>query len=161
MGLKWTKQLSVGNAVIDSDHKNLISIVNNVRNAVRARNSLILPKLFAHFESALCIHFANEKKIARAVNFDFSGHMQEQQYALEELQHLKDEQVVKSGLCSDGAVEHFTDFLKNRLIDDHIVRLDMLMKPALQAHGYTFRPGRKDDETNHMAGRTASLYLQL
>lgn len=161
MGLTWTEQLSVGNAVIDSDHKNLICIANNVRNAIKARDSIILPKAFARLEDWLCIHFANEERIAQAVNFDFSGHQQEQQYALRELQHLRDELVAKGGLWSDVAAEHFTDFLKNWLIDDHIVRLDMQMKPALQAYDYTFWPGCKDDETNHTAGRTANLYLQF
>ncbi|MBI5438130.1 MAG: hemerythrin family protein [Nitrosomonadales bacterium] len=161
MGLTWNKQLSVGNAVIDSDHKNLINIVNSVRNAIRSRDSFILSEAFVRFEDWLCIHFANEERIAHAVNFDFSGHRQEQQYALCELQHLRDELVAKGGIWSDGATEHFTGFLKNWLIDDHIVRLDMLMKPALQVRDYTFWPGWKDDETNHIAGHTANLYLQL
>ena len=161
MGLTWIEQLSVGNAVIDSDHKNLISIVNNVRNAIRSRDSFILSETFVRLEDWLWIHFENEERIARAVNFDFSGHKQEQQYALKELQHLRDELVAKGGIWSDGAVEHFTGFLKSWLIDDHIVRLDMLMKPALQTRDYTFWPGGKDDETNHIAGHTANLYLQL
>ena len=140
MGLAWTEQLSVGNAVLDSDHKNLISIVNNVRNAIRSRDSFILSEAFIRLEDSLCIHFGNEERISKAVNFDFSGHRQEQQYALRELQHLRDELVAKGGIWSDGATEHFTGFLKNWLIDDHILRLDMLMKPALQAKDYTFWP---------------------
>lgn len=160
MGLTWTEQLSVGNAVIDSDHKNLISIVNDVRGAIRLKDTFILSEAFVRLEDWLCIHFANEERIARSVSFDFSAHRQEQQYALRELQLLRDELVAKGGIWSDCAAEHFTDFLKNWLINDHIVRLDMLMKPALQARDYTFWPGWKDDEINHTAGRTASLYLQ-
>ncbi len=160
MGLTWNKQMSVGNAVIDSDHKNLIGVVNDARSAIRARDGFMLSEVFARLEDWLWIHFENEERIARAVNFDFSGHKQEQQYALRELQHLRDELVAKEGIWSDGAVEHFTNFLKNWLIDDHIVRRDMLLKPALQAHDYTFWPGWKNNETNHLAGRTANLYLQ-
>ncbi|MDO8810991.1 MAG: hemerythrin family protein [Gallionella sp.] len=136
MKLAWTKQLSVGNAVIDSDHKNLIGMVNNVRNAIRSRNSIYLPQAFWQLEHWLCVHYANEERIAHAVNFDFSGHKQDQQYELVELQHLRDELVAKSGIWSDGAVKHFTDFLKNLMIDDHIVKRDMLMKPTLQAYDY-------------------------
>jgi len=161
MSLAWTDGISVGNAVIDSDHKNLIGIANNVNRAIRSRDSATLSKAFVHLENWLCVHFANEKRIAHAVNFNFSGHEQEQQYALNELQHLRDELAAKRGIWSDGAVEHFTGFLKHWLIDDHIVRLDMQMKPALQAHDYTFWPGCKYDETNHTAGRTADLYLRL
>ncbi len=160
MWLKWTKQLSVGNAVIDSDHKNLISVVNNVRNSIRTRNAFLLVDAFVHLEDWLWIHFENEERIAQAVNFEFSGHKQEQQYALRELQHLRDELVGKGGIWSDGAVKHFNSFLENWMIDDHIVRRDMQMKPALQAHDYTFWPSWKDNETNHLAGRTANLYLE-
>lgn len=141
MGLTWTGQLSVGNAVIDSDHEKLIGIVNDVRCAIRSRDSCVLAKEFVRLEDWLCIHIANEERIAQAVNFDFSAHRQEQQYALRELQHLKEELIAKDGLWSDGAVAHFTDFLKHWLIDDHIISLDMLMKPTLQTYDYTFRPG--------------------
>lgn len=160
MGLVWAEHLSVGNAVIDSDHKNLIGIVNKIRSEIRSRDTFLLSEAFVHLEDWLWIHFENEERVAQAVNFDFSGHKREQQYALRELQHLRDELVGKGGIWSDSAVEHFNDFLKNWLIDDHIVRRDMQMKPALQARAYTFWPGWKDDEINHLAGRTASLYLQ-
>jgi len=160
MGLAWNKHLSVGNAIIDSDHKNLIGIVNNVRSAIKTRDTFLLSEAFVHLEDWLCVHSTNEERIAQAVNFDFSWHQQEKQSALMELQHLRDELVGKGGIWSDSAVEHFNDLLKNWLIDDHIVRRDMLMKPALQARDYTFWPGWKDDEINHLAGRTANLYLQ-
>lgn len=140
MGLTWSEQLSVGNAVIDSDHEKLIGIVNDVRYAIRSRDSFILSKEFVRLENWLCIHFVNEERIARAVDFDFSEHRQEQQYALRELQHLRDELIAKEGLWSDSAVAHFTDFLKHWLIDDHIISLNIQMKPVLQAHGYTFWP---------------------
>ena len=160
MGLVWNKQMSVGNAFIDSDHKYLISIVNSTRRAIKARDSFMLSQEFKRLENWFCIHFINEKRIAQVVNFDFSKHKLRQQYALQELQRLRDELAAKNGIWPDSAVEHFNDFLKNWLIDDHIVRLDMLMKPTLQARDYTFWPGWKDDEINYLAGRTASLYLQ-
>jgi len=138
MNLAWTEQMSVGNAAIDSDHKNLIDIVNDIISAIRARDSVTLPQAFARLEHCLCVHFEIEEKIAQAVNFDFSRYKQEQQYALRELQHLRDELVAKSGVWSDGAVAHFTGFLKNWMIDDHIIRLNMLMKPTLQSHSYDF-----------------------
>lgn len=161
MGLAWNKQMSVGNAVIDSGHKYLIGIANNARRAIKARDSFILSQELKRLENWLCIHFINEKRIARVVNFDFSEHKLGQQYALSELQRLRDELATKNGILSDGAVEYFNDFLKNWLIDNYIVRLGMQMKPTLQSHGYTFWPGRENDEINHTAGRTASLYLQL
>jgi hemerythrin-like metal-binding protein len=152
MGLTWAEHLSVGNALIDLDHKNLICKVNNVRNAIRARDSFMLKVAFEHLEDGLCIHYANEERIAQAVNFDFSAHKQKQQYTLSELQHLRAELLAKRGIWSDLAVAHFIGFLKTWMIEDHIVRMNMLMKPTLQSHDYTFLPGCEDDKTIHTAG---------
>ncbi|HEU0283298.1 MAG TPA: hypothetical protein VFQ99_05900, partial [Gallionella sp.] len=72
---------------------------------------------------------------------DFSEHRQAQQYLLKELWYLRDELIAKNGLWSDGAAKHFIRFLEDWMIGGHIIGLDMRMKPALQAHDYSFRPG--------------------
>jgi len=38
MGLVWREQLSVGNNVIDTDHKHLIDIINHVEQSLGAKN---------------------------------------------------------------------------------------------------------------------------
>lgn len=141
MRLRWTKQLSVGNAIIDSEHRNLISIANNVRRAIKARDSSTLSQELEHLEDWLYVHFANEGKIAQAVNFDFSQHKLAQQYWLKELWFLRDELAGKNGLWSDDAIEQSCHFLSDWMIDGHIISLDMLMKPVLQTYDYNFLPG--------------------
>ena len=37
MGLVWREQLSVGNDLIDADHKRLISIINQVEESLKER----------------------------------------------------------------------------------------------------------------------------
>lgn len=132
----WNEQLSVGNAVIDSDHRNLISQVNDLIHAIETRNSSNIAQAFMHLENELCRHFANEEKIARAVDFDISCHKLAQQYWLNELLFLKD--LLSSGKCLwfDDAIGHFTRFLKNWMIDSHIYGMDMRMKRALQDFPY-------------------------
>jgi hemerythrin-like metal-binding protein len=161
MKLAWTEQLSVGNAVIDSDHRNLINMVNDVTHAIGARNCHALAQAFEQLENWLHVHFANEEHITRSIKFDFSKHRPAQQYSLKELQHLRSELMAKDGLWSDGAVAHFAHFLKNWMIDSHITKLDMQMKPVLQALDYEFWPSWVEGEINHAAGRTANLYMQL
>ena len=75
MTLKWTKQLSVGNAVIDSDHKNLIGVVNDTRSAIRARDSFMLSEAFVRLEDWLWIHFENEE-------IQFNAELYNQSYEL-------------------------------------------------------------------------------
>lgn len=138
MELVWTDQLSVGNARIDSEHINLINMVDSVVNTIRSRESSALSQAFKMLEYRLCVHFADEEKIAQAINFPFSQHKQAQKYTLKELQHLRDELASKDGSWSESAVEHYANFLKNWIVDEHIIKFDMQMKPALQKHPYDF-----------------------
>ncbi|MFZ2302369.1 MAG: hemerythrin family protein [Gallionella sp.] len=140
MKLLWSKQLSVGNVIIDSEHRNLIYLVNDVIRAIETRVHYGLALTFEQLEHALCVHFSNEEKLAQAISFDFSKHRLAQQYGLKELRFLRSELVAKDCLWSDGAAEHFTRFLKNWMIDEHIIGLDMQMKPLLQTYDYEFWP---------------------
>lgn len=160
MELAWTEQLSVGNVIIDSEHKYLIGIVNNARRAILARDSFMLTQELERLENWLRVHFANEEKIARVLNFDFSKHKLWQQYSLKELQHLRDELAAKNGIGCESEVERYSDFLRDWMIDGHIIRSDMLMKPALQTCDYTFWPDW-DGAANHAAVHTANRYLQF
>lgn len=112
-------------------------------------------------EDWLHIHFENEKRIARAVNFDFSGHKPAQRHSLEELQCMRNGLVGMTDIWSDSVVDHSIGSLKSWMIDGHIVGLDMRMKSALQAFDYTFWPGWREGEANKVAGYIVSLYLNL
>lgn len=155
MGLMWKKELSVGNAFIDAEHRNLIGMFNDVRHGIKTRNCSALPQAFGMVERWLHTHFANEEKIAQAVGFCFDRHRLAQQHALKELLHLRDELVSKNGIWSDGAANHFVRSLKNWMIDEHILKLDMQMKPALQSYDYHFLPDCGHGEAGH-AGEAAS-----
>lgn len=159
MKLKWTKQLSVGNAVIDSEHKNLIGIASNARHAIKTRDSAALSQELEHLEDWLYVHFANEGMIARAVSFDFSQHKLAQQCWLKELWLLRNELIGKNGSWSDDAIEHFSLFLGDWMIDGHIISLDMPMKPALQAYGYNFLPGAAGEAAHAAKTITPDLHL--
>jgi len=138
--LVWTKELSVGNATIDSDHKQLIDMTNRIRHEIRAANSSALAQAFERIENWLPVHFANEEKVAQAVHFPLDQHKLSHQYSMKELQHIREELVSREGIWSEGAVEHFCHFLENWAIE-HITKMDMQMKPALQTHSYDFQHG--------------------
>lgn len=140
MELHWSKLLSVGNAIIDSEHRNLINLVNATIRAIETRDSSELTLAFEQLERALCVHFENEEKIAQAVGFDLSELKMAQHYVRKELQLLKAELVGGNGLRSENAVEHHIHFLKNWMIADHIFRVDMQMSPALRSYEYEFWP---------------------
>jgi hemerythrin-like metal-binding protein len=151
MELVWTNELSVGNANIDEEHRNLISMINNVKHEIKTRNSSALPQTFKQLENWLYAHFTNEEKIAQAINFPFHQHKLAQQHSLRELQHLRDELVAKDGIWSDGAAHHFIRSLKKWMIDEHIINLDMRMKTALQNYAYNFLPDCGHGESGYAA----------
>ena len=158
MKLVWTTQLSVGNAVIDSDHKNLIALIHGIERAISAKDPSVISQAFEFLEGWLCVHFANEEKIARAVNFDFFKHKQAQQNSLRELQHLRDAMAAKEDVWCESTTGRHSHSLRCWMTE-HITRIDMPMKPALQARDYIFWPGHGKGEVNHAAGRAASVYL--
>ena len=160
METAWTNQLSVGNAVIDSEHQNLIVMIDRIESMIRANNASSLPQELEQFEHYLCVHFINEEKLAQAVNFPFGKNKQEHQFVLKEFQRMKNELLAKKGVWTDDAAKHYSNFL-SEWMTGHIVREDMLMKPVLETHDYKFWPGSKEGGANYAAGSIASLYLQL
>lgn len=137
--LAWTNELSVGNATIDTDHKKLIDMTNHIMHAIKATNGADLSQAFKNLETWLPAHFANEEKIVRAIQFPADQQDKARQYSMTELQHIRDELVAKEGIWSDGAVDHFCQFLQNWALE-HITKTDMPMKPALLSLSYDFEP---------------------
>ena len=135
----WTDDLSVGNASIDADHKKLIVMVNGVEAMIKARDNFALPQALEQLERYLCAHFVNEEKIAQAANFPFGKNKAEHQYVLKEFQNMKNELIIKEGIWSDNAAEHYSHFLSD-WIRDHVLNEDMQLKPVLQNHPYDFKP---------------------
>ncbi|WP_435627840.1 bacteriohemerythrin [Candidatus Ferrigenium straubiae] len=141
MGLAWKKKLSVGNAVIDSEHRNLLGIIDNIESLINTGDCLALSQVFGQLEQWLCIHFANENHIARSVNYDFTQHKLAQQNLLKEARRLKEGMATKDGLWPEDEIKHYSAFLKYQLIE-HITKADMRMKSALQHLPYDFLPER-------------------
>lgn len=158
--LAWTNELSVGNGVIDVEHKNLIGLVNDVVDAIKARDYDDMAQAFEMLNDWIVVHFLNEEQIARAVGFDFEKHKLAQQYCLDELRFLSGELVGCNSLWCKDTVEHFTHFLRKWIIDDHIIGLDMQMRPILQKYEYSFWPNRECDKPG-LLGKPALVPVSL
>ena len=151
MGLAWEEKLSVESTIIDSDHKRLMDLVNSIERAVRARDCSTISQAFELLEYCLRIHSENEDKIAQAIKFDASKYKPAQQYSLKEFEYLKNDLVAKEGNWCESAIEHHSHSLR-RWLTEHIIKVDMPMKPTLQALGYNFRPGREKGKLAMLLG---------
>lgn len=139
MELAWTDDLSVGNSMIDADHKILLDMVNGVVHAIEMSDCSALSQASELLENRLRIHFAHEENIARAVKFPFAKHKLAQHYFLKELDLLIDELEARNCVFCEDAAEHYSNSLSGLLLD-HITKKDMLMKPVLQSYPYHFSP---------------------
>lgn len=140
MGLDWSEHLSVGNELIDSEHRNLIIVVNNVENAIVSGDRAALSRAFELLDTYMHIHFRNEERIAEALNIPFSQSRLEHGHLLKEMKYMREELERRKGSWPDDLVKKYSGFLSGWMAD-HIVKEDMQLKPFLLNHPYGFRPG--------------------
>jgi hemerythrin len=137
MTLLWRDGLSVGNDVIDSDHKYLIDIVNRVERCLGTRDLAQLTDALENLENYSKTHFRREEKIANAVGYDKVAQLHASHAALlERLAALRQE---IGDTWTDSAVEHFASLLKSWLLN-HVIKEDLLMRPALAKFPKNFDP---------------------
>lgn len=137
MALAWSNKLSVGNAIIDSEHRNLMVMVNSIEATFKAGDGSALSQELEQVEYWLCAHFQNEERIAAAVGFDFARNKLEHQNLLQEFHRMRDELHTLHGAWSDKVAKKYYQYLCE-WITNHVIEEDMLMKPVLKAHEYNF-----------------------
>ena len=139
----WSEKLSVGNVILDSEHRNLIAKINNIMHLIEAGDSATLSDAFDLLEIWLITHFGNEKMFAQALDIDFDQHELAHQRLLNEFQYLQDELLISRLKESSSKSKSYYRLLHNWLIE-HIVKEDMQMKPALLSCQYGHVPSGKN-----------------
>lgn len=137
MGLVWREQLSVGNDVIDSDHKHLIEIINLVERSLKTINRGELTVALGSLTRYSKEHFDREEKIASAAGYmQVSRLHQSHEQLLKKIDQMQQE---IGEVWTASAVEHFTALLRDWLIN-HVIKEDLLLKPVLKKHPPKFNP---------------------
>jgi hemerythrin len=139
----WSEQLSVGNAILDSEHRNLISKINNLLRMIEAGDAAALPEAFEQLETWLLVHFENERMFAQSINVDFEQHDLAHQRLLNELRHLKGESTANNRTWPGSKTKQHYKALHDWLIG-HITESDMQMKPAFENCQYDYIPSGKN-----------------
>ena len=140
MALQWREQLSVGNNIIDADHRHLIDIINRVEQCLAAKDRGALDAALVSLKDYALVHFAREEKIAEAAGYtQMPGLAQSHRGLMETLEQMRQEFDAVGGSWAAEPVAKFTGFLRGWLID-HVIKEDLLMKPALQKFAPTFDP---------------------
>lgn len=127
MNAKWAEQFGAGKDAVDSGHKVLVGLVNDVKRMIETKDIPALTDAFDKIEIWLNAHFENEKKKLQAANIDCFNRKLEQQFELNSLFFLKGQLVAKNGAWSDGETNLYIQFLSDWLIE-RITNEDMLLQ---------------------------------
>lgn len=111
-----SKELSVGNRLLDSEHKNLHDIINVITSLIVAGDVAALLEAFELLENCLCAYFVVEENVAQAANFDFTQHMLAHQGLFGKFQRIKHEWLAKNGMWSELENGCFIHSLRDCLI---------------------------------------------
>lgn len=138
--MPFSNELSVGNRIIDSEHKNLHTIIMVIERSIDSENLEVLLEAFDLFEKDLCAYFVVEENIARALNFDFNQHKLAHREILNKFKRIKDELMAKNSIGSILKEDDLIFILKECLIQ-HINVDGSLFKAVLSTQLYDFKPG--------------------
>jgi hemerythrin len=137
MGLQWRDQLSVGNDLIDTDHKYLIDIINKTEASMKANNQvelLVVLDELAHYGQT---HFDREERVAKAVGYPRTDQLHDSHVKL--IVSLSKVKAELGDSWTDEAQVQFTTFLRDWLIQ-HVIKEDIPMKPWMTKFSPRFDP---------------------
>lgn len=137
--MQFTKDLCIGNRIIDSEHKNLLGIISAISRTISEKEVSVLIEAFDLMENSLCAYFVVEESIAQALDFDFNQHKFSHQLLLAKFQRVKNELVEKNGMWNKSEENDFICFMKNSLIH-HIKEDGKEFKGMLNTHFYDYKP---------------------
>ncbi|MFP4209006.1 MAG: bacteriohemerythrin [Wenzhouxiangella sp.] len=134
MPIQWRRQMSVGNLIIDLDHRYLLSLINQVEYALRhpeeADNlKMALDQLSEYARE----HFAREEKLQLRIQFrGYMPHRMAHQSLLDRLERISGEILAEQDperlkQRSSEIVQLLRDWLL-----DHVLKEDMKMKADLE-----------------------------
>ncbi len=137
MSLQWSEALSVGNDLIDNDHKYLIALINETELDIQQRHRTELASVLAKLAMYSQFHFTREEKIGTAAGFGQVAQMHDSHaYLLKKLEEFKSE---NDDFWADESMDAFGGFLQTWLIN-HVLKEDMLLKPFLEKAPRNFDP---------------------
>ena len=93
MRLRWTRDLSVGVAEIDSQHRELFGMINDLDAAIRdGKPKKEIARLVGFLDDYILIHFGSEEKYMTVHGYpDFAYHKKKHEWFAEEFCGIKRE----------------------------------------------------------------------
>jgi len=140
MDFSYTKQMSIGNRIIDSAHEKILDMINRIEHFITIGDCHALSKTFNLLEDHLSDYFLVEEGIAQAINFPFADHNIAHQNLLNKVQQSKNDLVASNGMWSNTTAKHYSNLLSDSL-STHIEVESEQIKIMLATRFYDFKPG--------------------
>ncbi len=135
MSIAWRDAMSVGDPVIDEDHRHLVDLINNFETAVSGViNHKRIARVLLGLVEYTGEHFAREEDLQLKVRYPFhDSHRRSHRDVLKKLSDIVAVYTkTPDGPERDRMVTDLGTFLKEWLVD-HIIQSDLRMKPYIQA----------------------------
>jgi hemerythrin len=135
MSITWREAMSVGEAVIDDDHRHLVDLINNFEIAVSGViNHKRIARVLLGLVEYTGEHFAREEDLQLKIRYPFhESHRRSHRDVLKKLSEFVEVYTATpDGPKRDRMVVDLGVFLKEWLVD-HIIQSDLRMKPYVQA----------------------------
>lgn len=130
--IQWTKAFDTGNAVIDSQHRELIECLNEMMTSVSEGKGGKVYAACKKLQGLLDAHFEDEEAILRDADFpDLSGHAASHAVTTERFNLVC---ATCGEACKDNRAGPCIPDM-TFLLFDHFVRGDLLFKSFLQVKG--------------------------
>lgn len=129
---EWTQEMSVGIDVIDADHQLLVSLINQLDDAVKdgqpqKTTGSVLNVLYDYTD----FHFDREERMMDAVGYpDLENHKQTHKALKDKVLEIRDSY---AGGSTDGIEDEVMTLLKDWL-KEHIMGRDRLYQAAMAEH---------------------------
>jgi hemerythrin-like metal-binding protein len=123
---EWTPAIAVGITTIDDQHKKLISLINDVSDAMKARKATeVIGNILLELSDYTIYHFGNEEKAFEKYNYpDKAAHMAAHKIYVDKINEL----VERNKKGELGLSISVLDFLME-WITNHIMKTDMQYVP--------------------------------
>jgi hemerythrin len=140
MPIVWRDQMSVGNALIDNDHRYLLCLVNTVELALRLEeNTDLLEVALDQLLQYTRDHFGREEALQVKIQYPgYPAHKAEHQALLEKLLGLQRQLAAAGGEGAAGVDPmRLSDLLRHWVLD-HVLKTDMQMRAYLVRYPPTY-----------------------
>ena len=119
--ITWSDKYSVNNSLMDSQHKKLIALINELNSAMKeGKGKLILHKIFDELINYTKYHFSNEEQLMKKANYPgLIEHQQIHKDLTKQVIDLQEKYLTDSNLVTFETM----GFLKNWLLN-HIEGTD-------------------------------------